>query len=601
MTKTEYSLTFYHALIWNSVSPGKRSLTDTFIENSIGTFVNNCRKAGFNVIVEDWANLSFYKDISPNALTRINRFLYKRLLFKRKQNILTKYTGSTASANQRLIEIYLNFTMHRRLKCVAKRIAREKIPFLVIKVRNGDAFKWSKELVKKVNKYCPETVTIAGGAHPSIYQEDFLRHSNFDLAVVSESEHTLLDILSITYNKKTKEDIIAAIKRAAEHELSNNLLYRDNGIIKRSVSENIETFNKEIPEYSYSNSKVKIHVLTDSPGCSCGKWYAGVHADFLKYHVMCPEKVIEEIKSMLKKGIGIFRFAGCCMNLTDAAKIAEKIIDNGLKIQYSIFGIKIPKAKSPARYTLLVNMYELLIKSGLRAVCIGAETGNDLILQEALGGHKISEDVLNTVKAVRDASRNTGIRVDVCLSFIYPVPAMGKVSADQIYEDNLKLAKAASPDSVICYPPVPLKGTDWFKKSSRYGFTIGEKYIPEMLVYEYEMYKPVSMWKDIDFTLDGISWLDILKKCNEMRNGFESAGFSTELTDEYFLLMRNTGYDNKKTIEIFKKETILDMVSGNYNFTNSIYYRVNKASELIAESNKIANYAAFPELNNKFA
>ena len=250
MKKTEYSLTFYHVLIWNSVSPRKRSLSDTFLENGIGILVKTCRMAGFNVIVEDWANESFYKDISPHKLTRLRLLLYKRLLFKKvqKQGILTKFIGIIANANQRLIDIYLNFMMHRRLRCVARRIAREKIIFLGIKVWYGDAFKWSKELVKKVNKYSPETVTIACGAHPTIYQEDLLRHGNFDFTVISEVKHTLLDVLRIGYNKKTKEEIIASIKKAAEQGELNNLLYRDNGTIKKSVSKKPEMFSKEMPD-----------------------------------------------------------------------------------------------------------------------------------------------------------------------------------------------------------------------------------------------------------------------------------------------------------------------------------------------------------------
>jgi len=246
MKKTEYSLTFYHILIWNSVSPKKRSLSDTFLENGIGILVKTCRTAGFNVVVEDWANESFYRDISPHILIRLSRFLYKRLLFDKtqEQNIFTKFVGIVAQANRRLIDIYLNFMMHRRLRCVAKRIAHEKITFLGIKVWYGDALKWSKELTKKVNKLSPETVTIACGAHTKIYQEDLLRYGNFDFAVVSEDEYTLLDILRIGYNKNTKKEIIASIKRAAEKSEINNLLYGDNGAIKSSVSKKAEMLNK---------------------------------------------------------------------------------------------------------------------------------------------------------------------------------------------------------------------------------------------------------------------------------------------------------------------------------------------------------------------
>lgn len=581
-----------HLLLWNSVSPRKRSLSDTFLENGIGILVKNCRKAGYNVAVEDWANEIFYDNMSPKVLSKINRMLYKKLLFgknRRYPKILTKLTGFIALANQNLLEMYLNFMMHQRLSKVAKRISREKIPLLGIKVWYGDGYKWSKELVKKVNKSSPETVTIAGGPHPTIYQEELLKDSNFDFAIVSEGEYALVDILSIAKNGSTKSEIVDEVNKAAEENKIRNLIYRENGIIKKSECKRLDIDSKEIPEYANLNSKVKVHVIIDSLGCPYGKCSFCVHTKFYRYQSRNPEQVVEEIKLMLKKGIGIFRLTGSGPHLGAVSKIAKKILENKLNIIFSMFGMAVPKAKNPEHYTRLVNTYELLIKAGLKAIFFGTETGNDLILREAMGKFGTKEDLIYTVKALRDASQNTGINVDVGLSFIYPVPTLGKVDLKQIYNENIALAKATSPDSILCSPPGPFKHTEWYENYDKYGFTMGDNFLSEMIDYEYVLYKPLNMWKDINISLDGIGGKDLLEKCQEMRNGFERLGFPTEITDEHFLLLRNAGYRDKDGVEIFKRETLLDIISCDYDFTNKVYKEVDKVSEMIAESNIIDN------------
>ncbi|NVM04696.1 MAG: B12-binding domain-containing radical SAM protein [Candidatus Helarchaeota archaeon] len=573
-------------------------MSDTFLENGIGILVKNCRKAGYNVVVEDWANETFYNNISPKVLSKINRLLYKKLLFGknwRYPKIITRLIGFIALTNQNLLEMYLNFMTHKHLSKVAKRISREKIPLLGIKVWYGDGYKWSNELVKKVNKSSPETVTIAGGPHPTIYQEELLKHSNFDFAIVSEGEYALVDILSIARNGRTKSEIVDEINKAAEKNKIKNLIYRDNGIIKKSECKRLDIASKEIPEYTNLNSKVKVHIIIDSLGCPYGECSFCVHAKFYRYQSRDPEQVVEEIKLMLKKGIGIFRLAGSGPHLGAVSKIAKKILENKLNIIFSMFGMVVPKAKNPERYIKLVKTYELLIKAGLRAVFFGAETGNDLVLREAMGKIVTREDLIYTVKALREASQNIGINVDIGLSFIYPVPTLGKVDLKQVYNDNIELAKAMSPDSILCSPPGPFKYTEWYENHDKYGFTMGDNFLSEMLNYEYVLYKPLNMWKDINISLDGIRGKGLLEKCQEMRKGFESLGFPTEITDEHFLLLRNAGYRDKAGVEIFKRETLLDIISCNYDFTNKIYKEFNKVSEMIAESNKINN--ATPLIN----
>ncbi len=574
-------------LLWNSISPRKRSPSDTFLENGIGILLKSCKEAGFNIVIEDWATIDFYDNISPKILTKINRIIYKNIINNNNKYrlIKDKILPLMTLIIQKILDIIINIKMNGYLTKLAKEIANKNIPLLGIKVWYGDCFKWSKELVKKVNKYSPETITIAGGPHPTIYMEDFLRYSDFDLAVVSEGESTILDILTIAKKYEKKSDIISEIKRAAEKNTIKNLIYRNNGSIKKTEKKKLEINQKSIPEYLDVENKVKVHIIIDSLGCPYGRCSFCVHSKFYEYQARKPELVVDEIKFIIKKGIGLFRFAGSSPNFNHILRISELILEDKLNIKYSMFGLAVKDSKNSSVFSNLVEMFQTLIKSGLGALFFGAESGNDFINHRALNKLRNKEDLIYTVRALRKASELVEIDIDVGISFIYPVPTMGEINLQEVYNENLKLAKEINPDSILCSPPGPFPQTDWFNEPDKYCFKIGDDFVQKFIEYEYILYKPVEMWNDIDILLDNQNGKELLKKCNEMRKGFENIGYSTEITDEHFLLLRNAGYVGKEGVKEFKKETLLDILSCNYDFTDKIYKEVNLVSELIAGSN----------------
>ena len=118
----------YNMLLWNSISPRKRSPSDTFLENGIGILLQNCREAGYNLIVEDWASADFYNSISPKFLTGINRIIYQNILNKGNKTpaFVTKILAFFTLVIQKIIDAYHNIKMNRLLTKLAKKIASLK-------------------------------------------------------------------------------------------------------------------------------------------------------------------------------------------------------------------------------------------------------------------------------------------------------------------------------------------------------------------------------------------------------------------------------------------------------------------------------------------
>ena len=133
-------------------------------------------------------------------------------------------------------------------------------------------------------------------------------------------------------------------------------------------------------------------------------------------------------------------------------------------------------------------------------------------------------------------------------------------------------------DSVLVNPPAPFPGVLWHKESKQFGFELDESFTQEMLEYDYVLYKPTSLWPDINIKLDGMNFKQIFEECQSLRKSLEDRGYVTEVTDEHFLMMRAAGYTGKEGARKFKKESLLDILSGDYRWITQLEKTVNKES-----------------------
>lgn len=132
---------------------------------------------------------------------------------------------------------------------------------------------------------------------------------------------------------------------------------------------------------------------------------------------------------------------------------------------------------------------------------------------------------------------------------------------------------------MLVNPPAPFPGTSWYTNTTQFGFELDEDFAKNMLVYDYVLYKPPSLWPDITMKLEGMSFRQILAECQSLRKSFENRGFITEVTDEHFLMMRAAGYTGKEGARKFKNEALLDILSSNYRWMTQLEEKVNQASK----------------------
>ncbi|MBT4482257.1 MAG: radical SAM protein [Candidatus Latescibacteria bacterium] len=571
-------------ILWNSIAKRRRSPSDTFLENGLGMLKTYIEKQGFKVEIVDWARSEYWKKLTPRSLSRLNRFLSEKLLSRQVSGLsitglLSKLIIPFFFISQEITLVIQKRRMNVMLQKFAEFIRDSGCQVLGIKTWYGDAYVNAITLANYVKMLAPEILIVAGGPHPSIYREAILENDVFDIAVTGEGEKALTYILALARHTLSKNELKEKIVSEASLGNLKNIVYRNDDSIKISILDESDANKKEIPTYDNVDGKTLIHVVVDSLGCQWGKCNFCVHSCiYPKHTIRNPQSVVDEIEEMISKGIGIFRFAGSSSSLAHVQEIARLLEKKEISITYSMFALSESRASDQAIYSRIVESYKLLVRSGLRAVFIGGEAGDDRILHHMMGKGLIVDDISATIRAMREASFEEGLPLDIGLSLIYPSPTMGIISLEELKTANIKLVEQTNPDSVLVNPPAPFPGVLWNKERKQFGFELDESFTREMLEYDYVLYKPTSLWPDIKMNLEGMNFKQILEECQSLRKSLEGRGYVTEVTDEHFLMMRAAGYKGKEGARKFKKESLLDIISSDYRWITQLEKTVNQES-----------------------
>lgn len=575
-------------LLWNSIAKRRRSISDTFYDNGLGTLKGYLEERGHSVEVVDWARDDFFRNLSPIFLARLLRRIYC-ILLSIQNPLLKKLLGFLSIQLQEIVGFIQGARLKKHIKILAAQIKQKNIRIVGVKIWYGGAFKNAQYLAERLKRIAPQTILIAGGYHVTLYEEYVLRYSVFDLGVVCEGEFALEAILGVVdkYREKwSKNMVLEDIVNVAEEGKIENLIYRKkNDILKTKRKYELVRTSKTIPRYTTNENKVPIHVMIESLGCDWGKCNFCVHPYFFPhYSLRNADEIVVEIQEMLKIGIGVFRFAGSDTPPVFGAKIAQKIIEAKLKV---IFGMgSRPIRNAEKFYDQLVTSYAALINGGLRAVFMGGESGNDLINQYVMNKGVNFDDLVFTVKALRQAENMAGNKVYLSLALIFPAPLLGKMTLSEVENDNIKLLKETMPDSVMITPPGPFLHTRWNMEKERFGFDFDLKDLKRAMEYEYVLYKPPHLWPKLDISLEGRPFKQLLAECGKFRERVEKElDIPTDISDEHFLMFYAAGIREKEDLKKVKLDTMLDIISCDYAKTRQLSKKINEYSEELVKKN----------------
>lgn len=583
-------------MVWNSFMGKAYSVSDCFKENGIGVLARACKDAGFNIAIEDPAGIEFYTAFTKNDLT-------PRLSELSSQIFGVQHNEDTASLRKEwnILQDNLADVMREKMENyidgLAQKVRENQTKVLGIKTWLGDRFVYSEKLAQRVREISPHTIVIAGGPQVNQFKAHAMEKSPFDFCVDVEGEVTLVQIINTVREMyaqgATKSAVVQRVVTLAETGKIFNLIYKDgSGTVNETHVKRLPLNLKPFPLYEKEDGKVNIAVINESSGCYYGKCSFCTHPNITgKYQTRDISITIQEVKETTEKtGIGLFRFAGSTTPVSLSRRIAEALLAEGLNIEYSMFIRAEPKARE--RLAELVECYEEIIRSGLRAVFLGVEAANNVILSKIMDKGGSVEDMYFTVKAIKQASYNQKKHLDVGVSFIYPcpIPPDSGITHDQILEENLCFLRElknenSKPDSVLITPGAPLPATTWQLEPKRFGFDLPADYVQTLLRYEYELTKDPSTWPELDISLHGIKFLDMLMMSGLMEKKVREMGYTVNVSDEHCLAARSAGFIGQKGLEEFKMRSDLSLLTTDYSFLREVYQKINTYSRGLAEKN----------------
>jgi radical SAM superfamily enzyme YgiQ (UPF0313 family) len=303
----------------------------------------------------------------------------------------------------------------------------------------GDALK----ILRAVKKKRPELVTVAGGWHPSLFRTETLAELSIDMTVAGQGEGSFAELI----DRLAQGDSPAGISGIA---------YRDNGAVVANASRALVSMDRFTPpnfdlipveRYFAAKGRRQLDYIA-SIGCNfrcafCadpfvyGRKWNGVPAPLLG----------DEIERLWRR----YRFTD--LNFQDetyfthqhrVAAICEEFLRRGLEFTWA------GTLRADQGVRMPAETWRLCIKSGLRRVLVGVETGSPGMMKRILKDTTV-DDVLET------ASKCSQHGIAVIFSFIVGFP--GETRSE--LNDTLSLIKrlrAMSPrfeTPIFYYKPYP--------------------------------------------------------------------------------------------------------------------------------------------------
>ncbi len=314
-----------------------------------------------------------------------------------------------------------------------------------------------KELLKLVKQINPDSVSIAGGAHPSALPEETLK--DFDYVVVGEGEMALLDLV----RKLEKNSSVGS--RIIKYPLIENLddlPYPNLGLI------DIHSYNRKVdgrPSLSFVTSRGCPNTCAFCCNFMFGKKIRFRHLD----------NVIDEL-SLIKSKYGVRNFI-----FYDDTMTLNKNRVKEMSTRFKELDIRFR-----ANGTVRVNdpeVYEDLYAAGCRNIAFGVETGSQELLRK-MKKHTTVEQIKKAIKNAKAA----GLIVKVFLIVGFPGETY------QTIQETADLMLECRPHQYTLFNFVSFPGCDVWNNPQNYGVTYFER--------DYEQYFNIAGYQEGGLTVE---------------------------------------------------------------------------------------------------
>jgi anaerobic magnesium-protoporphyrin IX monomethyl ester cyclase len=285
---------------------------------------------------------------------------------------------------------------------------------------------------------------VAGGPLPTINPLDFTE--DFDVVVIGEAEHTMLDIVKNFLSGREVKGIQGTV-------------CKDGGAVRygerRQPIVDIDSIpfparelfdNDSYKEYYTKHFGYTMTSMISSRGCpfKCDFCSKPVFGD--TFRSRSPQKIVDEMEYIVSLGYDAIWFADDCFTITKdrVIRICEEITRRGLKVKWQCLS---------RADTIDLEMATKMKEAGCKRIYFGIEAGDSRILRIMKKGIDL-QVAKKAVYAAKSAGMETGA------FFIIGYPG----ESDQTILNTIKFVTSLPLDYVSFTLPYPIPGTGLYEK-----------------------------------------------------------------------------------------------------------------------------------------
>lgn len=343
---------------------------------------------------------------------------------------------------------------------------QEGVVAVGISVLTGPVIRDAIHCAKLVKKLSPGVAVIWGGWHCTKAPETVLAEDYADYIIQGEGEHSLPLLLERLFSAAPRIDNLAGVGWKTEEGIRIN---------PPGTPLEIATLPplpleliKDIEPYIIHNwipGGGRCLPLETSRGCPNFCTFCDISYYFgAKYNARTPEQMIEQISEMRKRwNIGGVRFfdPNFFLQIRRVREFANRLIDSGLNITWGADGTIVQFRNVSA------DDLDLFVKSGLRFISFGVESGNERIRYEVLNKKFTDAQCMLVIERLLKA----GIQFKFNIMLGLPGESEGETLASARFASEI-VSQYPNSAGGRMYVFMPFPGTPLTEKAKQLGFVL---------------------------------------------------------------------------------------------------------------------------------
>lgn len=531
--------------------PGYPTQIDSFLpDRKLATVAGYLKEAGIEAEIIDFGTPAFLTSLIPDSLRESVITLVKRL-------------DAAGEVNNPFSALHMMWTVHstdrafrsamaKKCREIAELLAQRSSDFIVFSVQGADDVEPIFQIAGELRELCPQQKVALIGRYADLYGEM--------LAGASEAIDCIF--------RGDGESVVPswADRLSSRYDWSElpNLIFRENGKIRRTVAEPADLTRMPVPLYDPEvypcledeGNKLRIFEIEESRGCprlcySCSRMTTERWMRPRPVRSVCDEiRRLQAVYSTIA-----FRFSDTTASgAAHSGSVALALLRQGL-VTVSARRIHVCSASS--------DVFQSLHASGCHVVTFNVDTGSQRLLEDCFGKNTC---VTHMETLLREAKR-AGLRTIVRLT--YPSPG------DDYHtrEETLRFLTRTKPDFACVVLPEMHPRSVWFGHATRFGFWIPAKYLEQPWAQSRTRFPlPVGRWQNLPYRVGSFASSQVVQEQESLLAAVEGMGIPTGITEVYAL----AGHMLGQTPSAVRAELTTRMFSGDVESLQDWLRKVNE-------------------------